>query len=163
MIPYILHFVNVQPRRRGCTVFADATVQPNATRVFNFKRPGCSTGALYSIQPLEDIIHPQHLPSYRNGDRIPEFTLGNTVTVLFHLFNCYHGLTDEFYLYPCPTFLGLLVNAELQCLCCHRAHDIVFLAAVQLFNRNLCNECYLLCLVTHNIPQKMGEVQTNSD
>ena len=40
--------VNEQLRRRGCTVFADATVQPNATRVFGLKRPGCSTGALYS-------------------------------------------------------------------------------------------------------------------
>ena len=48
MIPYILHFVNVQLHRRGCTVSADGTVQPTATRVFNFKRPGCSTGALYS-------------------------------------------------------------------------------------------------------------------
>ena len=39
----------VQLRRRGCSVSADGTVQPNATRVFNFKRPGCSTGALYSV------------------------------------------------------------------------------------------------------------------
>ena len=42
MIPYILHFVNVQLHRRGCTVSADGIVQPTATRVFNFKRPGCS-------------------------------------------------------------------------------------------------------------------------
>ena len=58
MIPYILPFVNVQLRRRGCSVSADDTVQPNATRVFNFKRPRCSSGALYSAYPVfEETIY----------------------------------------------------------------------------------------------------------
>ena len=64
MIPYILHFVNVQLHRRGCTVFADGIVQPTATRVFNFKRPGCSTGALYSEYPFGSI---KRLDKYDKG------------------------------------------------------------------------------------------------
>ena len=53
----------------------------------NAKRAIIVGGGYIGIELLEDLIHSQHLLSYRNGDRIPEFTLGNTVTVLFHLFN----------------------------------------------------------------------------
>ena len=40
--------VNVQPRRRGCTVQSDGGVQFTPTTLFSFKRRRCSTGALYS-------------------------------------------------------------------------------------------------------------------
>ena len=36
MITYLSSLVNVQLHRRGCTVFADGTVQPTVTRVFNW-------------------------------------------------------------------------------------------------------------------------------
>ena len=54
------------------------------------------------------------------------------------------SLADEFHLDPRLTFFGSLVNAEHHRLDRNRAHDIVFLAAVQFFNRYLCHVCYLL-------------------
>ena len=33
-----------------CTVLSDVTVQPLATRVFNYKRPRCSTSPTYAIK-----------------------------------------------------------------------------------------------------------------
>ena len=45
MIPLNIHFVNVQPCRRRCTVSNDGTVQFAATRVFSFQRRYCSTRA----------------------------------------------------------------------------------------------------------------------
>ena len=41
--------VNVQPRRRGCTVQSDGGVQFTPTTLFSFKRPRCSTTPLYSV------------------------------------------------------------------------------------------------------------------
>ena len=49
MIPLCFHFVNVQLRRRDCTVWSDDTVQPSATKVFNSERPRCSTTPTYSF------------------------------------------------------------------------------------------------------------------
>lgn len=48
MIPLHYLFVNVQPRRRGCTVLSNGTVQFTATKVFNSQRPRCSTPPPYS-------------------------------------------------------------------------------------------------------------------
>ena len=49
MIPSKAVHVNVQPRRRRCSVSSDGTVQPTATRVFSLKRPRRSVRALYSF------------------------------------------------------------------------------------------------------------------
>ena len=49
MIPLYFQFVNVQRRRRECTVSSDDTVQFTATKVFNSQRPRCSTSPPYSI------------------------------------------------------------------------------------------------------------------
>ena len=48
MIPLYFQFVNVQRRRRECTVSSDDTVQFTATKVFNSQRPRCSTSPPYS-------------------------------------------------------------------------------------------------------------------
>ena len=49
MIPLYFQFVNVQRRRRECTVSSDDTVQFTATKVFNSQRPRCSTSPPYSL------------------------------------------------------------------------------------------------------------------
>lgn len=49
MIPLYSHFVNVQTRRRRCTISSDGTVQSSATKVFNSQRPRCSTPPPYSM------------------------------------------------------------------------------------------------------------------
>ena len=52
MIPLYFQFVNVQRRRRECTVSSDDTVQFTATKVFNSQRPRCSTSPPYSTLDL---------------------------------------------------------------------------------------------------------------
>lgn len=51
-------------------------------------------------------------PSYRNSDRISEFALGNTVTVLFHVFDCDNGLTDQLHLKPCLSVRCVQINKD---------------------------------------------------
>ena len=57
MIPLYFQFVNVQRRRRECTVSSDDTVQFTATKVFNSQRPRCSTSPPYSLKDCESEQH----------------------------------------------------------------------------------------------------------
>ncbi len=59
-----------------------------------------------------------------------------------------------------PGYQKAKYYAERQSFLRDRAHNIVFIAAVQFFNRDFCHVCYLLGLVTHNISQTDAEVQT---
>ena len=65
--------------------------------------------------------------AYRNGDRIPEFNLGNTVTVLFHFFYCDQGLADNFKLTERVRIRNEFILAS-EYLLDHFAHDAVFVA-----------------------------------
>ena len=66
--------------------------------------------------------------AYRNGDRISEFSLGNTVTVLFHFLYCNQGLADNFkfqrrlLIHTC--LVGRCEEHRLE----HLAHHSVFVA-----------------------------------
>ena len=65
--------------------------------------------------------------AHRKGDCISEFSLGNTVTVLFHFFYCNQGLTDNFKLTERMRIrYEFLLSSEY--LLDHLAHDAVLVA-----------------------------------
>ena len=118
--------------------------------------------ALYFIVQLLFIVFIR-TSAYRNGDCISEFFLGNTVTVLFHFLYCDQGLADNFNLTERMRIRYEFVLSS-EYLLDYFAHDAVLVAIEQFFNRNLCHVCYLLgFLVTHNIPQKMAQVQRKAE
>ena len=99
------------------------------------------------------------LLAYRNGDRISEFALGYTVTVLFHFFGCDECLTDQFHLEPCLSVRCVRVDAGQDCLCSDGGKDLIFISAVELFDRVFCHLCCLLFVGSTRISQEEAEVQ----
>ena len=116
----------------------------NFSNSFNLLSPRvhCSKGDMLPYQSSSSVFI--RTSAYRNGDRFPEFSLGNTVTVLFHFFYCYQGLTDNFKLKRRLLINTCLVGRSEE----HRledlAHHSIFVAVVQFFDRYLCHVCYLL-------------------
>lgn len=84
----------------------------------------CSKGEMLPYHNSSSVFI--RTSAHRKGDRIPEFSLGNTVTVPFHFFYCNQGLADNFELAERVRIRNELILPS-EYLLDHFAHDAVSL------------------------------------